>query len=248
MKNQLTYWIAPQNTLLLHVDLTNDFMPGGKLAVAGGDDVVPIANSLRPHFQHIGWTKEEHPVGHAFFASSHPDKQPLDTVETPFGTQFLWPDHCITGTAGADFHPALIVDVNDLIVVKGTDPNIHAYSAVYMDDRKTIIHYPDGKTLPEKLREQGIEDVVVDGLAYDFCAGMVAYDLAKEGFKVYLLRDATRSIVIPLSEGKTTETVMDAMLAEAGVIVTDSQTIGTLLQNPPPPQPLAASTAPGPTL
>jgi nicotinamidase/pyrazinamidase len=114
------------------------------------------------------------------------------------------------------------MDKDDMVVIKGTNPEIHAYSAVYMDDRKTIIHYEDGKTLPEKLRDKGIKKIVATGLAYDFCAGLTAYDLAKEGFSVLFVRDASRSIGISVGEGRTTIDIMDDMLKEAGVAIIDS--------------------------
>jgi nicotinamidase/pyrazinamidase len=225
----MTQWTAPYNTMLLNVDLTNDFLPQGTLAVTNGEHVIPIVNALRSHFAHVGWTKEEHDAQHAFFASSHPDKKPLDTVETPYGTQYLWPDHCITGTIGAAFHPDLIVEPQDLVVIKGTDPTVHAYSAVRMDDRATEIRYPDDNlTLPEKLRQLNINQVVVTGLAYDFCVGMTAYDLAKDGFDVVVLRDASKPIAIPVDNNRTTENLMDEMLAEAGVIVTTSDALPQL--------------------
>lgn len=226
-------WIAPYNVMLLNIDLTNDFMPGGTLAVAGGDEIVPLVNSLRPHFQQVGWTKEEHDAQHAFFASSHPGKQPLDVIQTAFGPQYLWPDHCVTGTFGAQFHPDLIVKPEDLVVVKGTDPTIHAYSAVKMDDRETMIYYPDdGKSLPEKLRDRQIDTVVINGLAFDFCVGMTACDLSQDGFKVILLRDATRSITIPLDEGRTTESAMEDMLKDAGVTITTIPELTAIPLNP----------------
>jgi nicotinamidase/pyrazinamidase len=215
-----TIWMAAEDTALIGVDLTGDFVPpDGALMVKEGDQVIPVFNEMRPHFRKVIWTKEEHPAGHIFFASSHLGKKPLDTIETDFGTQYLWPDHCIKGTPGAEFHPDLDVRPEDDVVVKGTDPTIHAYSAVYMDDRKTLIRYPDGLTLPEKLRAAGINKVVVSGLAYDFCAGMTAYDLAKEGFEVIFVKNASRSIDIPIGEGRTTIDLMDEMLKEAGVTV-----------------------------
>lgn len=223
-------WKAPANVLFIGVDLTNDFIPPhGALAVADGDKVIPVVNQLTPHFQHVLWTKEEHDAGHDFFASSHPGKQALDTVETPYGTQFLWPDHCITGTEGAAFHRDLIVNENDMVVIKGTDKHIHAYSAVYMDDRETIIRYPDGKTLPEKIRQQQIDTIVISGLVYDFCAGLTAFDLAKDGFHVIFVTDAARSICLPAGNGKTTHDRMTEMLHEAGVILTDSTQLPHLL-------------------
>lgn len=226
-------WIAPYNVMLLNVDLTNDFMPGGALPVAEGDQIVPLVNGLRTHFQQVGWTKEEHDAHHDFFASSREGKKPLDVVQTPFGPQYLWPDHCVKGTAGAEFHPDLIVKPNDLIVVKGTDPTIHAYSAVKTDDRETTILYPDdGKSLPEKLRDRQIDTVVITGLAFDFCVGWTAYDLAQEGFNVILLRDAARSIIIPLDEGRTTDSAMEDRLIEAGVTITTIAELKTFPLNP----------------
>lgn len=226
-------WIAPYNVMLLHVDLTNDFMPGGALAVTGGDEIVPVANALRNHFQQVGWTKEEHDPHHKSFASSNPGKKPLDVVQTPFGPQYLWPDHCVTGTTGADFHPGLIVKQEDLVVVKGTDPDIHAYSAVKLDDRQTTITYPDdGKSLVEKLRDRQIDTVVIDGLAFDFCVGWTALDLAEAGFKIILLRDATRSITIPLDEGRTTESAMEEQLIAAGVTITTVDELKTFPLQP----------------
>ena len=209
-------WKAPLDTALIGVDLTNDFsLPEGALSVKDGDAVIPIFNDMSAHFLHIVWTKEEHDAHHDFFASSTPGKKPLDTVETAYGTQYLWPDHCVKGTPGAEFHKDLIVSQNDMIVIKGTNKNIHSYSAVYMDDRKTIICYPDdGKSLPEKLRDRNIKRVAVGGLAYDFCAGFTAYDLAKEGFEVYLIRDACRSICIPVGSGKTTDDLMDEIFSK----------------------------------
>lgn len=223
-------WLADENTALLNVDVTYDFLPpNGALRVTDGDKIIPILNGLREHFQKVVWTKEEHDKDHEFFASTR-GKQVLDTVETDFGTQYLWPDHCVEGTNGAEFHVELDIKDEDMIVVKGRDSTIHAYSAFYMDDRKTIITYEDGKTLTEKLKDHGITKLVVTGLAYDFCAGMTAYDAAKEGFDVTFVRDASYSINIPIGDGRTTIDVMDEMLAEAGVKVVNAnqvqQTLG----------------------
>lgn len=231
----MTDWKAPDDTVFIGVDLTNDFMPpNGALQVAGGNDIVPLVNHLSAHFRHVLWTKEEHDARHDFFASSHPGKKPLDTVETPYGVQLLWPDHCVTGTHGAEFHADLTVNKDDMILVKGTDKHIHAYSAVLMDDRATIIRYPDGKTLPEKLRDKSLTRAVVTGLAYDFCVGFTAIDLAKAGFDVILVRDATRGIGLDIGEGRSTEHAMTDMLREAGVILTDAASLPRHLAAPAP--------------
>lgn len=216
-------WKAPDDTALIVVDMTYDFLPpDGALKVERGDEVIPVINALVPAFKRRVWTREGHPPGHGFFAESHPGKKPLDTVETQFGTQYLWPAHSIEGTKGAQFHEDLRIAPEDMVVVKGRDPDIHAYSAVYMDDRKTLIRYEDGKTLPEKLREAGIGRVAVCGLAYDFCAGFTAYDLAREGFGVVFIADAARSINLPDGNGLTTVDLMDRRLAEAGVKTVNS--------------------------
>lgn len=223
-------WMAPEDTALVTVDVTYDFLPpDGALKVERGDEVIPVINDLVPHFKHRVWTKEDHDPNHDFFASSREGKKPLDTVKTEFGTQYLWPDHSVKGERGSQLHEDLDVRDEDMIVIKGTDPSIHAYSAVYMDDRQTIIRYEDGKTLPEKLREKGINRTVVEGLAYDFCAGLTAYDLAKEGFEVIFVRDGSHSIEIPLEDGRTTIDLMDDMLAEAGVQVVNSWELPAIL-------------------
>lgn len=216
-------WKADDKTALIIVDVTNDFCPpDGALMVQEGDQVIPVINALRAHFGKVVLTKEEHPAGHQFFASSHPGKKPLDTIETAFGTQYLWPDHCVVGTKGAEFHKDLIVKDSDVVVAKGTDPTIHAYSAFCMDDRKTVIVYEDGKTFSQKLKEMGVTRVVVTGLAYDFCVGMTAYDAAKAGFEAIVVADASRSIAIPVGEGRTTVDLIEEKFVEAGVKVVPS--------------------------
>ena len=226
-------WKAPENAALLIVDVTYDFLPpDGALKVERGNEIIPVVNKLVSHFRNRVWTKEDHDPHHAFFASSHTGKKPLDTVETNFGTQYLWPEHCVKGGKGATFHADLKIAKEDMIIIKGTDPTIHAYSAVYMDDRKTIIRYPDGKTLPEKLKEQGITKIAVGGLAYDFCAGLTAYDLAKEGFEVYFIQDASHSINIPVGNGRTTIDIMDDMLREAGVKTIHSSEVHSHFKTP----------------
>ncbi len=226
-------WTAPKDTAFLAVDMTYDFLPpNGALMVEKGDELIPLINDLLPHFEKKIWTKEEHAPNHAFFASSRQNAKPLDLVKTEFGDQFLWPDHCIKDSKGAKFPPELGVSEKDMIIVKGTDPSIHAYSAFYMDDRKTVIRYEDGKTLTEKLTEERIKTLVVCGLAYDFCAGLTAYDAAKEGFRVIFLRDLSHAINIPLENGKSTVDIMDEMLKEANITVTTSSVLkDTLFKN-----------------
>lgn len=213
-------WILPDDTALIVVDMTNDFIPPhGALKVEEGEQTIPVINDLTPHFQTTVFTKEEHDAHHEFFASSHEGRVPFDTVETEFGEQYLWPDHCITGTAGSAFHKDLMInEETDMVVVKGTDPTIHAYSAFRMDDRKTMITYEDGKTLTEVLRAKGIKKVFVTGLAYDFCAGYTAFDAQADGFETTMITDASRSINLPSKiVNCTTHDEMKERLKDAGV-------------------------------
>ncbi|MBV8534896.1 MAG: isochorismatase family protein, partial [Alphaproteobacteria bacterium] len=124
--------------LLVVVDVQNDFCPGGALAVPRGDEVVSVVNRLAHGFQHVVLTQDWHTPGHLSFASSHPGKQPFETTELPYGTQVLWPDHCIQGTRGAEFHSALDITRAELIVRKGFRKNIDSYSAFFENDRRTL--------------------------------------------------------------------------------------------------------------
>lgn len=192
--------------LLLIVDPQNDFCPGGALAVPGGDEIFALINKFAGRFEHIAITQDWHPAGHASFASSHPGKQPFETIELSYGTQVLWPDHCVQGTSGAALHHDLDVSRAQLIVRKGFHANIDSYSAFFENDRKT----PTG--LGGYLRERGIEKLFLCGLATDFCVNFSALDAVAEGFEVVVFEDACRAIDLDgsLAAAKT------AML-EAGV-------------------------------
>ena len=148
--------------LLLIIDVQNDFCPGGALAVADGDAVVPVINRLAERFDHIALTQDWHPPGHSSFATSHPGANPFDSIAMPYGQQTLWPDHCRQGTAGAAFHPKLEIDRAELIIRKGFRPEIDSYSAFFENDRRT----PTG--LAGYLRDRGLRRVFVAGLATDF--------------------------------------------------------------------------------
>ena len=174
--------------LLLIVDVQNDFCPGGSLAVPKGDAVVPVINRLATGFAHVVLTQDWHPAGHSSFASAHPGRAPFDTIETPYGTQVLWPDHCVQNTPGAVFHPALDVPHAELVLRKGYHPAIDSYSAFRENDRKT----PTG--LAAYLRERGFERVTLCGLATDFCVLYSALDAADAGFTTTLVLDACRGI------------------------------------------------------
>ncbi|MCD8563350.1 MAG: bifunctional nicotinamidase/pyrazinamidase, partial [Alphaproteobacteria bacterium] len=203
---------APKTTALIVVDVQNDFCPGGNLAVNEGDQIVSDINAMRGSFETRVYTKDWHPADHKSFASNHDGKNPFETIQMPYGVQVLWPDHCIQGTDGAAFHSALQYDGSDLILEKGTNPGIDSYSGFYENDQKTQPHFANGKTLTETLKARGIKQIVLCGLAYDFCVGWHALDARKEGFEVIVVKDAARSIAMPLPDGSDTEAAMDAQL------------------------------------
>lgn len=175
---------------LLVIDVQNDFIPGGPLAVPGGDEIVPLINRLGRSFNQVVLAQDWHPAGHASFASSHPGKQPFDTTQLPYGEQTLWPDHCIQGSQGAALHPALDLPHAQLIIRKGCNPDIDSYSAFMEADRQT----PTG--LAGYLKERGIDTVYVVGLALDFCVMFTALDARIAGFNAIVVLDACRGIDI----------------------------------------------------
>ncbi|AJE44736.1 bifunctional nicotinamidase/pyrazinamidase [Celeribacter indicus] len=178
--------MRPSNEALIVIDIQNDFCPGGALAVAGGDEIVPGVNTLMEDFPAVILTQDWHPAGHSSFASTH-GAAPFSTTEMPYGTQVLWPDHCIQGTDGAAFHPALRTD-GDLIIRKGFNPAIDSYSAFFENDHVT----PTG--LEGYLRTRGIESLTMVGLATDFCVNFSAVDAARLGFAVAVRTDLCRAI------------------------------------------------------
>ena len=173
---------------LLIADVQNDFCPGGALAVPDGDAIVPVVNTLSDAFDNVLMTQDWHPPGHQSFASSHSGHDPYDVIEVEYGEQILWPDHCVQGTEGADFHPDLNLTPVELLIRKGFRPHIDSYSAFYENDRET----PTGLT--GYCRERGIDTLYVCGLATDFCVKWTALDGRKEGFEVYVIEDAARGI------------------------------------------------------
>jgi nicotinamidase/pyrazinamidase len=173
---------------LIVVDVQNDFCPDGALAVARGDEVVPIVNRLAENFRNVILTQDWHPPGHLSFASAHPGRSPYDTIDMFYGRQVLWPDHCIQGTPGAAFHSGLRIPHAGLVLRKGLDRSIDSYSALYENDRTT----PTGLT--GYLRERGITRLFLAGLALDFCVRYSAEDAVREGFVVVVVEDACRGI------------------------------------------------------
>lgn len=176
------------DTALLVIDVQNDFCPGGALAVAGGDEIVAPINALMAKFRAVVLTQDWHPERHSSFASQHPGKSPMELVDMPYGPQVLWPDHCIQGSTGAEFHPELNSDRADLIIRKGFRPQIDSYSAFFENDHTT----PTG--LEGYLRTRGISKLIMVGLATDFCVNFSAVDAAKLGFEVTVRTDLARAI------------------------------------------------------
>jgi nicotinamidase/pyrazinamidase len=175
-------------TALVVIDVQNDFCPGGNLAVADGDAVVPVINQVMDHFEHLILTQDWHPPAHRSFASTHPGKAPFGSAEMHYGTQTLWPDHCVQGTPGADFHPELRQDRAELVIRKGFRVGIDSYSAFFENDRTTATG------LAGYLRDRGFTRLVLCGLATDFCVSYSAVDARKEGFECDVLLPGCRAI------------------------------------------------------
>ena len=179
---------SADDSALIVIDVQNDFCPGGALAVAGGDAVVPLVNAIARDFEHVILTQDWHPAGHSSFASSHSGSQPFQSIAMPYGQQTLWPDHCIQGSHGAAFHPALDLTRAELIIRKGFRKAIDSYSAFFENDHAT----PTG--LGGYLRERGIGSITLAGLATDFCVAYSALDALAQGFAVTVRLDACRGI------------------------------------------------------
>lgn len=197
--------------VLLVIDLQNDFCPGGALAVPGGDQIIPVIRRFAARFQHMVLTQDWHPPDHGSFATTHAGKRAYDQIEMPYGAQTLWPEHCVQGTSGADFHPDLQLTRAELILRKGFRRDIDSYSAFFENDRTTATG------LAGYLRERGLRSVFLCGLAYDFCVGYSALDARRLGFEATVILDACRAIDLNGSAA-----AMDGEFAPAGVTVVDS--------------------------
>jgi nicotinamidase/pyrazinamidase len=173
---------------LIVIDVQNDFCPGGALAVAQGDAIIAQINALMGQFQTVVLTQDWHPANHSSFAANHAGAAPFSTVRLPYGPQTLWPSHCVQGTKGAEFHPALRSDLAQLVIRKGFRATIDSYSALFENDKTT----PTG--LNGYLRARGITGLTLVGLATDFCVAFSALDAAAQGFDVTVLQDACRAI------------------------------------------------------
>jgi nicotinamidase/pyrazinamidase len=198
--------IRAHEDVLLAIDVQNDFCPGGALAVAEGDAVVPVINRLASQFAHMVLTQDWHPADHSSFASQHPGRAPFQGITMSYGPQTLWPDHCVQGTHGAAFHPELGTDRAELIIRKGFRREIDSYSAFFENDRTS----PTG--LAGYLRERGLTRLFLVGLATDFCVHYSAIDARRLGFEAIVVDAGCRAIDLAGSLAAA-----HATWAEAGV-------------------------------
>ena len=202
--------ITAQDVLLV-IDVQNDFCPGGALAVADGDGVLEPIHRIAARFEHIVLTQDWHPAGHSSYASAHVGKKAFETIEVGYGTQTLWPDHCVQGSNGAELHAGLELTRAELILRKGFRREIDSYSAFFENDRETATG------LGGYLEERGLTRVFLAGLAYDFCVGYSALDARRLGLEAVVLRDACRAIDLGGSVEK-----IEAEFDLAGVRVMES--------------------------
>ena len=202
--------ITAQDVLIV-IDVQNDFCPGGALAVAEGSAVIEPIHRIAQCFQHIVLTQDWHTPHHTSFASSHPGKKPFEQIELSYGPQTLWPDHCVQGTLGAEFHPELKRTQAELILRKGFRREIDSYSAFFENDRTTATG------LAGYLHERGLTRVFFAGLAYDYCVGYSALDARSLGLPAFVIRDACRAIDLNGSVAR-----IESEFAKAGVTLVDS--------------------------
>ena len=173
---------------LIVVDVQNDFLPGGALAVRRGDEILPVVNRIAAQFAVVVLTQDWHPAGHASFASSHPGKRPFQTMRMPYGEQVLWPDHCVQGSSGAAFASGLDIPHAQLVIRKGHHKKVDSYSAFLEADRRT-------KTgLDGYLKSRGVKRVYCAGLATDFCVSWTTTDARRFGLQAVVIEDACRAI------------------------------------------------------
>jgi nicotinamidase/pyrazinamidase len=200
--------------VLIVIDVQNDFCPGGALAVPDGDAVIAPILSVAERFEHVVLTQDWHTPDHYSFASAHAGKKPYEQIELSYGMQTLWPEHCVQGTRGAEFHPGLKLTRAELIVRKGFHRTIDSYSAFFENDHTTATG------LGGYLKERGFRRVFLAGLAYDFCVGYSALDAKRLGFEAVVLKDACRGIDLHGSAGE-----MEREFAKAGVQVMNTADI-----------------------
>jgi len=183
----MTFALGPTDALIV-VDVQYDFLPQGALAVPGGEEILPLVNRLAEAFTQVVFTQDWHPAGHASFASSHPGRQPFETIELEYGAQRLWPDHCVQGTHGADLHASLDLNRANLILRKGANPQVDSYSAFVEADGRT------STGLAALLYARNVTRLFLCGLATDFCVAFTALDARSAGFDTFVVEDSCRGI------------------------------------------------------
>jgi nicotinamidase/pyrazinamidase len=203
------------NCLIL-VDIQNDFVPGGALAVPQGDEIVPVVNRLQPRFDLVVATQDWHPADHGSFAVNHPGRQPYDEIELAGLPQTLWPAHCVQGTRGADFVPGLDRSRWARVFVKGTDPKIDSYSGFFDNGHR------QATGLGEYLREKGVTEVYVVGLATDYCVKSTVLDALQLGFRTWLIEDACRGVNVRPGD---VAAAVEATKAAGAKIVTSAEAL-----------------------
>ena len=196
-------------TLVL-VDIQNDFLPGGALAVPEGDRIVPVVNALQPDFDLVVATQDWHPAGHGSFAASHPGRKPFEQIDLNGLPQTLWPVHCVQNTGGALFAPGLDTRRVERVFPKGTDPGVDSYSGLFDNGRRR------GTGMVEWLRQRGAHDLWICGLATDYCVKFTALDAVREGFRVNLLTAACRGV--DLSPGDCARAVEEMRVAGVEIL------------------------------
>jgi nicotinamidase/pyrazinamidase len=200
------------SSVLLVIDVQNDFLPGGALAVPHGDEVVAVINAIAPKFSRVVLTQDWHPRAHISFASAHPGKWPFESIELDYGTQVLWPDHCVQGTRGAELAADLVVLNAQAVIRKGFHPRCDSYSAFMEADRRTRTG------LAGYLLEHGVRNVYCCGLATDFCVAWSALDAVEAGFDTWVIEDACRAID---TEGSLARALDDLRRAGVRLIQSD---------------------------
>lgn len=200
---------SPKDALVL-VDLQNDFCPGGALAVPHGDQAVFAANRLRRHFDLVVATQDWHPPNHVSFAANHPGRNPGDTIELADRRQILWPVHCVQGTLGAEFHPALERSAIDRVFRKGDDPAVDSYSGFFDNDHRK------STGLATYLKDHGVRSVYIAGLTTEYCVRFTALDAVELGFSAYVIEDACRGVNINAGDVRK---ALAAMRAKGVVLI-----------------------------
>ena len=202
--------VSSTNVLIV-VDVQNDFCTGGALAVPGGEKIIPAINRIAGKFENIVLTQDWHPEDHVSFASNHPHKRPYDMIELSYGSQVLWPDHCVQGSAGAEFHRALETTPASLVLRKGNHRDIDSYSAFYENDHKT----PTG--LAGYLRERELKTLFFVGLAFDFCVRYSAEDAHQAGFEAVVIEEACRGLDVDGSVAATHHSLKSLGIPTVGI-------------------------------